>query len=228
MTEREWLQCEDISELLEYLVGRASSRKFRLFGCVCCRSIWHLLVDERSRNAVRVAEQYADGLATEGEMDAARKAVLQCRTETTLLPGSPPVNSWAFAAAGAVLFDTPFWNPRAAGRGAFTAAWTAAEAAWRGAGESGPETEARRQLPLLRDIFENPYRPGWVDPSWQTAQVVTVAEAIYRERAFDRLPLLADMAEEAGCTDADLLGHLRGPGPHVRGCVPLDLLLGKE
>jgi hypothetical protein len=40
-----------------------------------------------------------------------------------------------------------------------------------------------------------------------------------------RLAVLADMLEEAGCTDADLLGHLRGPGPHVRGCWPLDLLL---
>jgi len=41
------------------------------------------------------------------------------------------------------------------------------------------------------------------------------------------LPVLADALEEAGCTDADLLGHLRGPGPHVRGCWVLDLLLGK-
>jgi hypothetical protein len=228
VTEREWLECNDVPKLLEYLVGRATSRNFRLFGCACCRRIWHLLVDERSRNAVCTAERYADGLATEEEMDAARKAMVQCRTETALRPGSPAVDSWAFGAAEAVLFDTPFWNPGAASRGAFTAAWTAAEAAWRGAGEPGPAAEALRQLPLLRDIFENPYRPGSVDPAWQTPQVVAVAETIYQERAFDRLPVLADAVEDAGCTDADLLGHLRGPGPHVRGCVPLDLLLDKE
>jgi hypothetical protein len=52
--------------------------------------------------------------------------------------------------------------------------------------------------------------------------------AIYDERAFDRLPVLADALEDAGCADADLLGHLRGPGPHVRGCWAVDLILGKS
>jgi hypothetical protein len=47
-------------------------------------------------------------------------------------------------------------------------------------------------------------------------------------RALDRLPILADALEEAGCTDADILAHCRGPGPHVRGCWVVDLLLGKE
>ena len=49
-----------------------------------------------------------------------------------------------------------------------------------------------------------------------------------RQRAFERLPILADALEEAGCTDAAILGHLRGPGPHVRGCWVIDLLLGKK
>jgi hypothetical protein len=40
-------------------------------------------------------------------------------------------------------------------------------------------------------------------------------------------PLLADALEDAGCTDAELLVHLRSPGPHVRGCWGLDLVLGK-
>jgi hypothetical protein len=65
-----------------------------------------------------------------------------------------------------------------------------------------------------------------VDPAWQTPQVIAVAEAIHEERAFDRVPVLADAVAEAGCTDAALLAHLRGPGPHARGCVSLDLLLG--
>jgi hypothetical protein len=46
--------------------------------------------------------------------------------------------------------------------------------------------------------------------------------------AFDRLPVLADALEEAGCTNADILDHLRGPGPHARGCWAVDLLLGKS
>ena len=54
-----------------------------------------------------------------------------------------------------------------------------------------------------------------------------LAQAIYEERDLRRLPVLADALEDAGCEDADLLGHLRGPGRHVRGCWALDLVLGK-
>jgi hypothetical protein len=55
-----------------------------------------------------------------------------------------------------------------------------------------------------------------------------LAQAIYDDRAFDRLPILADALEEAGCDTADILAHCRGPGPHVRGCWVVDLILGKQ
>jgi len=81
---------------------------------------------------------------------------------------------------------------------------------------------------LVREIFGNPLRPAVVDPSWQTSTVVALAQAIYHERAYDRMPILSDALEDAGCTNADILSHCRGPGPHVRGCWVVDLLLGKE
>jgi hypothetical protein len=43
-----------------------------------------------------------------------------------------------------------------------------------------------------------------------------------------RLAILADALEDAGCTRAEVVEHLRGPGPHVRGCWVVDLILGKE
>jgi hypothetical protein len=58
--------------------------------------------------------------------------------------------------------------------------------------------------------------------------VVRLAQGIYEDRAFDRLPVLADALEEAGCDNAEILSHCRGPGPHVRGCWAVDLSLGKE
>jgi hypothetical protein len=58
--------------------------------------------------------------------------------------------------------------------------------------------------------------------------VRTLAVGIYKETAFDRFPILADALEDAGCDNADILNHCRGPGPHVRGCWVIDLLLGKE
>jgi hypothetical protein len=74
---------------------------------------------------------------------------------------------------------------------------------------------------------------GWL--AWQAGTVARLARAAYDERHLPegtldpvRLAVLADALEEAGCTNPELLGHLRGPGPHVRGCWALDLVLAKE
>jgi hypothetical protein len=85
----------------------------------------------------------------------------------------------------------------------------------------------------LRDVIGNPFRPVPISPDWLTPEVTTLAQAAYDERlpagtlALDRLAVLSDALEDAGCDSADLLGHLRTPGPHVRGCWVVDLLLGK-
>ena len=88
--------------------------------------------------------------------------------------------------------------------------------------------ESKYQCDLLRDIFGNPFRSVTIETSWLTPAVVTRAQGIYDNRDFDRLPSLGDALEEAGCHDADILAHCRGPGPHVRGCWAVDLVLGKE
>lgn len=66
-----------------------------------------------------------------------------------------------------------------------------------------------------------------VNPNWQTETVLSLASGISAESAFDRMPILADALEEAGCDHADILTHCRGDGPHVRGCWVVDLLLSK-
>jgi hypothetical protein len=97
---------------------------------------------------------------------------------------------------------------------------------------------AQWQTSLTRDIVGNPFRP---DPPvertwliWMGEVVTALAQAAYDERALPagtldpaRLCIIGDALEDAGCTNAELLGHLRGPGPHWRGCWALDLLLGK-
>jgi hypothetical protein len=100
-------------------------------------------------------------------------------------------------------------------------AWTAAS---RTASKVKP---AGAVLALLRDIF-NPFPPAFVCPAWDGGLIQRFASALYDQRAFDQLPLLADMLEEAGTTDAQLLAHLRGLGPHARGCWALDLVLTRE
>jgi hypothetical protein len=81
---------------------------------------------------------------------------------------------------------------------------------------------------LIRDIVGNPFRPVAVDPVWLTDSAVGLAQAIYDDRAFDRLPILADALQDAGCENADILDHCREEGPHVRGCWVVDLVLGKN
>src|SRR5205807_20572 len=88
--------------------------------------------------------------------------------------------------------------------------------------------EEEVQSSLLRDIFGNPFSPVAFDPRWLTTDVVALARGIYEDRAFDRLPLLADALMDAGCDSDDILSHCRSEGPHVRGCWVVDLVLGKE
>jgi hypothetical protein len=64
------------------------------------------------------------------------------------------------------------------------------------------------------------------DPSWRTSDVVALARGIRAEDAFDRLPILADALQDAGCDNEDILNHCRGPGPHARGCWVVDGVLG--
>jgi hypothetical protein len=80
---------------------------------------------------------------------------------------------------------------------------------------------------LIYDIFGNPFRPVAVDPTWLTSDALALATGIYQDRAFDRLPILADALQDAGCDNDDILNHCRQPGEHVRGCWVVDLVLGK-
>lgn len=80
---------------------------------------------------------------------------------------------------------------------------------------------------LLREIIGNPFRAVSLPVTWLTPKVVAMGQQIYDDRAFDRLPILGDALEEGGCTNAEVLNHCRGPGPHVRGCWAVDLVLGK-
>ena len=93
---------------------------------------------------------------------------------------------------------------------------------------TGATSERTGSYLFIRDIFGNPFRPVTLDPTRLIPKVKALAQAIYDDRAFDRLTSLGDALEEAGCHATDILAHCRQVGPHVRGCWVVDLLLGKE
>jgi hypothetical protein len=225
-----WLASDDLDALLGFVLGRASERKLRLFACACCRRVWHLLADPRSRQALEVAERYADGHASAVELATARLAVLTAAQRArdqaawavywTLnrVPGEN-VRSVCAAAAEALA--------RTAARGAKSAGASRSADAWHAAGKA----EEFAQVRLLREVFGNPFGAPAVSPAWLTWHRGTVrhmAQSIYESRRFEELPILGDALEEAGCMDEQILAHCRGGGEHVRGCWVVDRLLGKE
>jgi hypothetical protein len=73
MTEHEWQSSTEPYAMLGHLGRKASKRKRRLFGVACCQRVWHLIADEASRDAVRVAELHVDGLASEKTLSESRE-----------------------------------------------------------------------------------------------------------------------------------------------------------
>jgi hypothetical protein len=224
MTEADWLTGTDPVALVKFVTERVSSRRKRLLGVACCRRIWALLTDERSRRAVAVAERYADGRADYPELAAADLAADLARSAArrAALAGGSGGDSGRAAAAYAAA------AAQAMVHGFVTETLEAAQAAVL---HAGGDAEWLAQCRLVREVFGNPFRAVTVDPGWLTANggvALKLARAAYREQAFDRLPILADTLEDAGCTSADVLGHCRDGGEHVRGCWVLDLLLNKR
>src|SRR5262245_44905970 len=231
MTEAEWFSCVDPKVMLDFLRGKASRRKFRLFACACVRQVWHALIDERSVRAVEVAERHADGEASDEELLQAEAVALEIARLADL---RTTVSDAGWAATCAASRAASADAEGAAGGASFIATLSAAPWGFDGRGithHGDPEAkdQARRaQCTLAREVFGNPFRPGWLRPEWlgwSGQAAVRLARTLYAERRFDEMPVLGDALDEAGCTDAAVLEHCRGPGPHVRGCWLLDGLL---
>lgn len=229
MKETDWLTSQDPSAMLEWLTSEGvkyvppqraldgrlyTHRQLRLFACACVRQAWHLLTNERSRQAVEVAERYADGKATAGEANIAWKKAVDDRRKYK--SGGP-------------------WEA------AYSAA-SVAEVATFDAGDVSYQMDRRNVLPvvqadILRDIFGNPFRipdmnrgqcfecrdtrrlqAGQFDCSycqsplltWNGGTIPTLAQSIYDSRDFSGMQVLGDALEEAGCVDLDILNHCRG------------------
>jgi hypothetical protein len=253
-TEAEWLATTLPGPLLEYVWQhrrrarlRDCRRQLRLFACACCRRAWHLLPERQLSRALQACERYADGLAGGAERSAARAEAHEAAGRAGAIPrGMAARGVWCAAEADAlsaacgahIYAANARMHEALAAAGDFHSAregrpLTATES--RAVAGRAIGAEWGRHCLLARDIFGNPFRPVSVCPACRAPQVVALAQAAYEQRELPaghldpaRLAVLADALEEADCDQADLLGHLRGPGEHVRGCWAVDLLLGKE
>jgi hypothetical protein len=206
---------------------RSGRRRLRLLACGCCRLlVWHIPVADEARRVVEAAEEYADGRLKSAELAEVYAAGTAHRWVRF-----GPVASVGRAARGAMLASADLR--------AVTVAYHATRLALDAV--RGPDyAESRRLLcVLLRDVFHYPPRPPSPLPAtvlkWEKGTVVRLAQAAYDQRAeprglldATRLSVLADALEDAGCTDPELVSHLRSPEPHVRGCWAVDLVRGKS
>jgi hypothetical protein len=225
MTESEWLACqspESLIRCLDYRMGRPDKghgtayRRRVQFNAACCRRIWDLLVEKRSQRMVELAEQFVDGLATLADVASQKREAeivehlgwpdqVQRSAARAVLEITEPDDRTALRCAGARARDTYHTPPF--------------------------DAESAEQCRIFRDIFRAPFRRqrSRFEPAWCTALTHRLAESAYHDWKVPTgtldpgcLAVLADALEEVGCADPAILGHLRSPEPHVRGCWVVD------
>jgi hypothetical protein len=229
-------------------------RKFRLFACACCRRIWDRIPEPCNRDAVVAVEDFLEGRLPAEALEAAFAAssAVEWKEDGSgrrsepgywavkyLGPGfykmTPAASALLVASQVLFLADEAYGREAShefnccyyAGNGVFLRPFR-----WPEPIPATVEAERAVQAALLCCIFGNPFwsaptlAPGWLRRNDGT--VTRLAQGSYDDRAFHRLPVLADALEEVGCHDTNILTHCRHPGPHVRGCWVVDLLLGKE
>lgn len=224
MNEVEWLICTSSKTMMDFLQGKVGDRKLRLFACACCRRVAHLMPDRRCRKALEASEKYADGLITEIQLEWADRRTwglfgqgghgrgLSAESDlvghkvAVMTQGASKLNlSYHLAGITRNLMQV----------------MQAADGSTQMEGESWLSNS-------LRCAIGNPFRALNANPAWLTPHVLTLAQTIYEDRAFDRIPALGDALEAAGCDEADVLAHCRSLAEHLRGCWVVDGLLGKN
>lgn len=174
--------------------------------------MWSSLTHEELRAALEFVEQFAEGGMESNRLWTTRSEIRDVTWDDY------PQELWT---AFQKLTDQETW---AAAR---IWQWVAQPGLNKLRGNTPVEEKAHLAV-LVRDIFGNPFRPVAFDPSWRTSDVVALAQGIYDDRAFNRMPILADALQDAGCTNDDILTHCRDTNtPHARGCWVVDLVLGK-
>lgn len=220
MTEAEWLACETPSSMLGTLRRIGGTRKARLLMVAACRRGEHLLDDPAYLALLGAVERVADGKLSPASL-------ARYRTNCPSVPfGEQQLweeESEELDQSNLIKHAVWFSGDRDARR-----LEECLEEAVQGLHRRPVIHEGfREQCQLIRDIYGNPFRLVAFSPEWQTSTVVALAQGIYAERAFDRMPIMADAIEEAGCDDGEILNHCRQAGEHVRGCWVVDLVLGK-
>jgi len=250
MTEAEWLACTDPHAMQTLLSGQTNWRKRALFACAYCERLANPFNHRCKAEILPQVEAAADGLLPmsdyrkwkdEVTAERLRLAELVAPIPREYLGGEDYLEEQELTPeleATHAIMEALYWCvcfPDLMPYGldqtldewrhwAFTLKTIATRDVPRERVQELLREEEVAQATLFRDIFTYPFRPVAFDPVWCTSDVLLLARGIYEEKAFDRMPILADALQEADCDNADILAHCRNEGPHVRGCWVIDLL----
>jgi hypothetical protein len=244
MTEAEWLESINPRALVELMLSATfgvrtrwhgerearrfavSERKLRLAACACCTKVIDLLPGSAHRRLLVVAERSAGGGAGLDRVDSVLPQAAREWDRFRAECGAGAPELWAsgeareavcLAACGSV--------------GQLADVFDHVLRAFSPLSGSAIERERAGMADLVREVLGNPFRHEPMEDAWRAADggtVMRLARAIYDERAYHDLPVLADALLDAGCTSDAILAHCRAGGPHVRGCWALDRVLGLE
>jgi hypothetical protein len=233
MTEKEWASSNEPLSMLEFVKGKASNRKLRLYAVACCRNVWQW-IPEYSRKSVEAAERYADKQATRKDMSQAIDDILKDFEARPYFDGSIAcayyVSRWS-------IWDAVNGVLRATGS-------TPTSEKWLKAVNSKRKTKAIREAArkecvqiykaqvaahcnIARDIF-SPFIRLRRNYFAFTPKTLAIAQSIYDNRIFSLMPSLADALQSDGCDNMSILNHCRMNKLHFRGCYVIDAILGKR
>jgi hypothetical protein len=231
MTADEWDASTSLEQLLDACGLDEGDRRLRLFNAACARRVAAVMPDDGARRLVDLAEQRADGLLPDHEW---LRAVVE-----TVDPyvGNEAARDGAGGATFGVLMNLHRTDPRSILRLAESVVEARAYQAYTGGYPTAVgldawmrqavESESTDLCHLFRCVCGTPFGRVALDPVWLTSTVRTLAAGIDAERAFDRMPILADALQDTGADSDDIFNHCRGPGPHTHGCWVVDRVLGR-
>jgi hypothetical protein len=231
MTECEWWAATEPRNLIDWLFfdAGASDRKLRLFSVAACEPLRGIVWSPRIVAALDSAEAFADGRIDAPALSTAH-ATAWSHYRTRHDSGAAVIPAQVRGAEAVCLYPTAQDPHRDRDRYRWDddAPYTLLIALFIDHPDR-TNPSFPRLVRLLHDIFGPlPFRDVAVNPLWLTSDVLALTRGIYDEKAFDRMPILADALQDAGCDNAEMLTHCRAEGwEHVRGCWVIDLLLGR-
>ncbi|MDY3557914.1 hypothetical protein R5W23_006014 [Gemmata sp. JC673] len=253
MTIEDWLDSADYESLVLEL-SAYTHRKLHLLTAAFLRRVYDRLPSEHCRRALKATEMFADGLISADALAWTRSQAAREAGDTFWLPWDADQNPYdyqlidpcpccsdrnpafvrhecrvakqggvidgvragiekpAAVAASTAFHVTSLENPALFTAGAF------GSVEWR--------WEWQSLFATVREVLGETGTADWLPPAWLSSDVVALARGIHIDQDFDRLPILADALQDAGCDDESILWHSRRPGGHIRGCWAVDLARG--